>query len=104
MNTGNIEHQLNSKLLELQDRLARLRADAGQEHSADSEEQAQERENDEVVDAIGDETRQSIRDITLALKRLEDGTYGHCEACGEPIAAARLEALPEASRCIHCAE
>lgn len=97
------EQQLREKLEELESRLARIKVDAGQEHSPDSEEQAQERENDEVVDAIGDETQQSIREITQALRRLEDGTYGQCERCGEAIAPARLEALPEATRCINCA-
>ena len=97
------EQRLREKLEELQSRLQRIKVDAGQEHSADSEEQALERENDEVVDAIGDETRQSIREITLALRRLEEGTYGLCESCGEEIAAARLEVLPQATRCINCA-
>ena len=98
------EQHLREKLEELQSRLARIKADAGQEHSADSEEQAQERENDEVVDAIGDETQQSIHDINQALRRLEEGSYGQCESCGEAIAPARLDVLPEATRCINCAE
>lgn len=98
------EQRLRERLEELQSRLARIKTDAGQEHSADSEEQAQERENDEVVDAIGDETQQSIREITQALRRLEEGTYGQCDRCGEAIAPARLEALPEATQCINCAD
>lgn len=104
MRQENLEHSLRRKLEELQSRLASIKADAGQEHSPDSEEQAQERENDEVVDAIGDETRQSIREVTQALRRLEDGSYGVCDSCGQAIAAARLQALPEATRCIECAE
>lgn len=99
-----IEKQLRKKLDELQSRLSRIKSDAEQEHSPDSEEQAQERENDEVVDAIGDETRHSIQEITQALQRLEDGTYGECENCGNRIAPGRLEALPEAQRCINCAD
>lgn len=99
-----IEKHLREKLDELQSRLSRIKTDATQEHSPDSEEQAQERENDEVVDAIGDETRQSIHEITQALQRLKDGTYGECEVCGNPIAPGRLEALPEATRCINCAD
>ena len=99
-----IEKHLRQKLEQLQSRLSRIKTDAAQEHSPDSEEQAQERENDEVVDAIGDETRQSIHDITQALQRLEDGTYGQCEVCGKRIAPARLQALPEATRCINCAD
>lgn len=38
--------------------------------------------------------------IEGALQRLDDGTYGTCTTCGEPIPAERLEALPAADRCI----
>jgi RNA polymerase-binding protein DksA len=38
--------------------------------------------------------------IDAALKRLDDGTYGRCERCGEQIEAERLEALPWATLCI----
>jgi RNA polymerase-binding transcription factor DksA len=41
--------------------------------------------------------------IRAALKRLDDGTYGICVTCDEPIAPARLEALPYALQCIKCA-
>jgi DnaK suppressor protein len=38
-----------------------------------------------------------------ALAKLDDGTYGLCDACGEPIAPARLEALPDSVLCVGCA-
>jgi DnaK suppressor protein len=38
-----------------------------------------------------------------ALAKLEEGTYGRCDGCGEPIAAARLRALPDSVQCIECA-
>ncbi|WP_419722942.1 TraR/DksA family transcriptional regulator [Sphingobium aquiterrae] len=38
-----------------------------------------------------------------ALARLDSDTYGLCTTCGEPIAPARLEALPAAAHCIRCA-
>jgi RNA polymerase-binding transcription factor DksA len=38
----------------------------------------------------------------LALGRIASGTYGTCEDCAQPIAAARLEVIPEASRCTGC--
>jgi len=44
-----------------------------------------------------------IAEITAALHRLADGTYGTCDHCGGAIAAARLEALPTARHCIRCA-
>ncbi len=37
-----------------------------------------------------------------ALERLRGGDYGVCEECGEPIAPARLRALPEVTTCIRC--
>jgi len=95
--------ELESRLAELNQRLASLKRDAAQEHSADSAEQAQERENDEVVDAIGVETRQAISQLQAALERIADGSYGVCAGCGGEISAARLEARPEATHCINCA-
>ena len=98
------ESALRQQLEELEHRLARIRRDQTQGHSSDSAEQAQERENDEVVDAIGEETRLAIVATRAALERLADGSYGICENCGNPIAAARLEARPEATLCITCAD
>jgi DnaK suppressor protein len=98
-----VKQQLEERLAALKARLSNLKSDASQAHSGDSAEQAQERENDEVVDAIGNETRHSIRLIQAALERIENGTYGTCEACGEPIGDARLRAVPETRRCLGCA-
>ena len=42
--------------------------------------------------------------IAAALRRLDAGEYGLCQACGEPIAPGRLEVDPAAERCIRCAE
>jgi DnaK suppressor protein len=44
-----------------------------------------------------------LRRIEAALQRLEDGGYGDCLECGEPIAPQRLEADPAAPLCIDCA-
>jgi DnaK suppressor protein len=41
--------------------------------------------------------------IDAALNRVADGSYGRCVSCGQPIAPERLEARPEAARCIACA-
>lgn len=40
--------------------------------------------------------------LHAALGRLRDGTYGACATCGRDIPAARLRALPVASRCVDC--
>ena len=97
------KEELQARLARLQARLASIKRDVTQEHSGDSAEQAQERENDEVVDAIGNETALSIRGIQAALERISDGTYGVCVACGEEIGESRLEVVPEATRCVKCA-
>jgi DnaK suppressor protein len=40
--------------------------------------------------------------LAEALQRLRDGEYGLCEECGEPIAPARLRAMPEVTTCVRC--
>jgi DnaK suppressor protein len=47
--------------------------------------------------------RQRVAEVDDALRRLEEGTYGVCERCRQPIAAARLTARPFARHCIACA-
>ena len=42
--------------------------------------------------------------IERALGRIDDGTFGLCQRCHQPIAAARLQAMPYASVCVRCAE
>jgi RNA polymerase-binding transcription factor DksA len=104
MTDESLKLELEERLRDLQSRLAKLKNDAAQPHSGDSAEQAQERENDEVVDALGNETATSIARVTAALARIEAGTYGICGSCGEPIDRARLQAMPEALRCVSCAQ
>lgn len=99
-----LKEELETRLDELQARLSSIKADVTKSHSGDSAEQAQERENDEVVDAIGNETALSIKVIQAALGRIEAGTYGLCESCGETISEARLKAIPEATQCLSCAQ
>lgn len=41
-------------------------------------------------------------DILVALQKIDDGTYGKCESCGQDIPAERLEAVPAASLCVSC--
>ncbi|MDE7065060.1 MAG: TraR/DksA C4-type zinc finger protein, partial [Desulfovibrionaceae bacterium] len=46
--------------------------------------------------------RRLIRKIQAALQRIEDGSYGLCEECGEEIGVARLKARPVTRLCINC--
>ena len=72
--------------------------------SADWSEQASERENDEVLESLGNTSEQELSMIKFALKRIEDGTYFHCNECGAEIPSARLELLPFTAHCVSCAE
>lgn len=104
MTESAIRAQLEAKLAGLEQRLASIKRDVSRSHSIDSAEQAQERENDEVEEAIGVETEQLLRDVRAALARLDEGLYGICERCGDDIAPGRLEVLPETVLCVKCAQ
>ena len=67
------------------------------QHPADIGSETFEREKDL---SILEQVEAELADVEHALRRLEDGTYGICEACGQPIDEARLEALPAARFCL----
>ncbi len=98
-----IEKQLKARRDALLERLEKVKRDVTSEHSADWSEQAQERQNDEVVEAIGNESREELNKVSLALERIASGEYDTCSRCGEPIALERLQAVPYTSLCFACA-
>ncbi|MEN3313815.1 MAG: DnaK suppressor protein [Acidimicrobiaceae bacterium] len=51
---------------------------------------------------VAGEVRARIDEIDLAMERMAAGSYGICDDCHRPIAEARLEAMPEAQRCVGC--
>jgi DnaK suppressor protein len=102
--------QIRATLLEERERLSGIRrsleeaaAEAGAElstidqHPADGGSDTFERAKEL---AILERTESQLADVERALDRLESGTYGTCEACGEPIGAARLRARPAARLCL----
>jgi len=46
--------------------------------------------------------RDQLAEVEHALDKFDQGTYGLCDSCGQPIEPARLEALPHASLCLSC--
>jgi RNA polymerase-binding transcription factor DksA len=70
---------------------------AADQHSADAATDTLERE---LGLSVRETAEESLRDIEAAFKRLENGTYGICPVCNEPIDDARLEAKPEAEFCV----
>jgi DnaK suppressor protein len=51
---------------------------------------------------LGNGDRRLLRDVVSALQKIDDGSFGTCERCSEPIAEKRLDALPFARYCINC--
>lgn len=70
----------------------------------DFAEQATQLENDEVLNALGHEAKTIVQQIDKALLSIKEDVYGVCNKCGEPIAEARLTAVPYVTLCIDCAE
>ena len=99
-----LRERLETKKAELTVRLERITANLRRGYEADSKERAQQFENNEVVDALGNEAREEIAKISAALRRMDAGDYGLCTECGEEIADSRLDAYPYADECIDCAE
>jgi RNA polymerase-binding transcription factor DksA len=97
-----VRQKLTERYAEIRGRLERIAGDANKPLDADFEEQAVERENDEVLIALDSSIRAEMAQIEKTLARLDKGEYGVCEVCGDPITPKRLEALPYANRCMAC--
>jgi RNA polymerase-binding protein DksA len=106
-----IREELESELSGLQGQLDELSQDSfdgtqseltgevGDDDFADAGSATFERERDL---SIQNNIRDLIDQTTRAIRRIDDGNYGTCERCGNPIEAARLKALPHALLCMDC--
>jgi RNA polymerase-binding transcription factor DksA len=88
---------------ELTARLARIEGELDVPHDADRDEDAVLHEADEVLEGLGLKGKAELRAIDAAIARIADGSYGDCARCGQPIAPARLRALPATAVCTACA-
>jgi RNA polymerase-binding transcription factor DksA len=104
---SDLHRVLLARRAELRQQLVRLAADqrrVSEPLSADFAEQVTQRENDEVIDALREGAHGELRAVEHAIERFESGTYGRCTRCGGSIETERLQAVPHATRCSHCAE
>ena len=102
-----VRRALLDKKQELMARAAKVRADITRSSGPlekDFAEQVVQMENDAVLAGIGEATAAELAQINRALAQLDQGTYGVCSQCGQPIGARRLQALPYSDRCITCAD
>jgi DnaK suppressor protein len=99
-----VRHQLEQRLRQLDRRVSQIEGDLRQPGNPDWDEKAIETENDEVLERLGESETREIDAIRRALARLDAGSYGTCERCGDPIGESRLRVLPYATTCIECAD
>lgn len=94
---------LRTRLRELEHRLLGIEEELDSPASPDWEELATEREEDEVLEGMGQSGLREIGKIRAALARIADGSYGVCVRCGNDIADERLDVLPATPFCRNCA-
>jgi DnaK suppressor protein len=82
--------------------LARLRDALKSEVDPDADEGDPDLVEREKVMALVNGLERKLSSIEYALRQTQEGTYGICERCKEPIDPARLEAVPEATLCVRC--
>jgi len=99
-----LRKQLQTRKAELAARLERITDNLRRGLASDSEEQAKQLEDSEVVDALGNEAREDLGKINVVLERIDAGIYGICTLCDAPIGEKRLRVYPYALECIDCAE
>ncbi len=56
----------------------------------------------QLLSVMSDADARTLENVVAAIRRLDAGSYGFCAICDQPIAPARLRALPEAAECIEC--
>lgn len=98
-----LKHKLIVQKMQLERQLSAIHHDFQQGRSADSAEQAAERENEQVLNSLEHNAAEELRQINTALQRMEHGDYLYCSQCGEDIGLERLNAVPYTSLCISCA-
>ena len=105
--TQQVEKRLKERAREIAARREQLRSSGENmldseladydQHPADEGTETHEQELDETTDMM---LAGEAENVEVALARLASGDYGKCVDCGQEIPAARLEAIPEATRCI----
>ena len=102
MDAQKLEHYRSILLEQLKQRTENVRGDQAtaldsmDDGVKDSVDMSVQDVTQELALRLGERESQMVADIDQALLRIEEGTYGECAKCGEPISERRLEALPTA--------
>ncbi len=102
INVEEFRQRLMGRKDELQKLLVSLEDKLDDPKSQDFSEHATESEFDEVYETQGREGLKEIAAIDAALDRLSNEEFAICVACGNPVSAERLDAVPHAAMCRNC--
>lgn len=98
----NYKQVLEARKAELESNLTHIEEALSEHHESGFSDSAIEHENDEVLEAQGTSGQNEIIAIDAALVRVEDGSFGICMSCDEPISEQRLDIIPTAVKCKNC--
>ena len=106
MDLEKIKEQLQKKKAEILQNLENHKSEDINEKSGveDAADIVASELNRETLYKLTQADRETLFLIDLALQKIESGTYGYCELCGEPIGEKRLKAIPWVRLCIKCSE
>jgi len=102
--TEKLREQFEARITELVNQTKEIDAELRETPNPDFEENAVEMEGDEVLEGLGQFALEEIQQLKLAIQRIDNGIYGDCAECGEPIGKDRLAAVPHATKCMDCLE
>jgi len=94
---------LQDRLQELDTKLHQIEDKLDETPTKDFEDFAQDSEENEVMETLGNTGLKEIAMINAALQRIKDGTYGECQRCGDAILPERLNLVPYTPLCRNCA-
>jgi len=90
------------RILNDMEKLVKESNELGKNGIMDIGDEASELSNRQLLLSLNEADRKKLLDIEEALERIEEGTYGICEECGEPISIKRLEVKPTSIYCVEC--
>ncbi|MBW1659234.1 MAG: TraR/DksA family transcriptional regulator [Deltaproteobacteria bacterium] len=91
-----------AKILKDMEKLVKDSNELGKDGTMDIGDEASDLSNRQLLLSLNEADRKKLMEIDEALERIEEGTYGICEECGEPISIKRLEVKPTAIYCVEC--
>lgn len=101
---GAVKQDLIQRRQDLQEDLMRLYKEKFSDEVQDLGDQALTSTMELLSSSLQDSRVEEYNRIVRALQMIEDGTYGICVDCAEPISEKRLKSYPNATRCIACQE